>query len=350
MSDYIETTTYVDEFEELVNNKSLNISFVINYNISETINNSSSITRIDMTKVRIIVLSVQLINILLPNTILFLILLKSLLSKPQSRTFWFMFHLCIADLLVAIFTVLTQLLWFITKNFYGPNWLCKFVKWFQLMPLYLSSLLVMFMAMDRYIAVSWKISAQIVSSKKIVKFMVVMAWIISSLLALPQIYFFKMQPNHKLKDDCWVYFNPPWMKKAYILYYAAFAFFIPLIVLTVTFWMLFLKLKNYNRDPKPPKTHNKSVSFRLEELKNPSNGTSAVTLETTVSKQCSDMHVRCYTEVPSHESSEKFSQTLALAKIKTIHLSMTITIAFIVCHLPFILSKLYYVIYSNGCK
>ncbi|KAG8007745.1 Isotocin receptor [Nibea albiflora] len=45
--------------------------------------------------------------------------------------YYFMKHLSIADLVVAIFQVLPQLIWDITFRFYGPDLLCRLVKYLQ---------------------------------------------------------------------------------------------------------------------------------------------------------------------------------------------------------------------------
>ncbi|XP_063329921.1 isotocin receptor-like isoform X2 [Pelmatolapia mariae] len=46
-------------------------------------------------------------------------------KHSQSRMYYFMKHLSIADLVVAIFQVLPQLIWDITFRFYGPDLLCR---------------------------------------------------------------------------------------------------------------------------------------------------------------------------------------------------------------------------------
>ncbi|CAL8402418.1 unnamed protein product [Arctogadus glacialis] len=70
-------------------------------------------------------------------TVLFLVLLLAVVgnlcvllgihtSKHRaSRMYYFMKHLSIADLVVAFFQVLPQLIWDITFRFYGPDVLCR---------------------------------------------------------------------------------------------------------------------------------------------------------------------------------------------------------------------------------
>ncbi|KAK3706052.1 hypothetical protein RRG08_016672 [Elysia crispata] len=54
-------------------------------------------------------------------------------GKAGSRMHMFIFHLSIADLLVAIFNILPQLIWDITETFEGGDLLCRFVKFMQVL-------------------------------------------------------------------------------------------------------------------------------------------------------------------------------------------------------------------------
>lgn len=58
-------------------------------------------------------------------------------------------HLCLADLFVAFFNVLPQLIWDITFQFYGSDALCKFVKFTQVVGMYSSSYVLVTTAIDR---------------------------------------------------------------------------------------------------------------------------------------------------------------------------------------------------------
>ena len=59
------------------------------------------------------------------------LLVLRLRRQKLSRMQWFIAHLAIADLFVAFFNVLPQLMWDILRNFYGNDFLCKGVAYFQ---------------------------------------------------------------------------------------------------------------------------------------------------------------------------------------------------------------------------
>ncbi len=73
-------------------------------------------------------------SVLLPLAILgnmmVLIVLRRI-GRSRSRMHFFIFHLSIADLMVAFFNMLPQLIWEITVTFDAPDVLCRFVKYMQ---------------------------------------------------------------------------------------------------------------------------------------------------------------------------------------------------------------------------
>ena len=91
---------------------------------------------------------------------------------------------------------------FILKLTLGGDLLCRFVKYSQIMTLYLSTYILMFMAIDRYRAVcygqiQWK-------SLKVAKSFVLSSYIISFVLAIPQAVIFHEEEVAQGVTDCWV--------------------------------------------------------------------------------------------------------------------------------------------------
>lgn len=68
----------------------------------------------DLAKVEISVLSVILVSAVVSNTLVIIALMRQLRRKPSSRMYRLMFHLSVADLLVAVLHVFSQLMWEIT--------------------------------------------------------------------------------------------------------------------------------------------------------------------------------------------------------------------------------------------
>ncbi|KAL8212655.1 UNVERIFIED_CONTAM: hypothetical protein K2H54_054476 [Gekko kuhli] len=71
----------------------------------------------------------------------------------HSRMYFFMKHLSIADLAVAIFQVLPQLIWDITFRFYGPDYLCRLIKYLQVVGMFASTYMLLLMSLDRCLAI-----------------------------------------------------------------------------------------------------------------------------------------------------------------------------------------------------
>ncbi len=69
--------------------------------------------------------------------------------KKLSRMNMMIVHLSLADLFVAFCNVLPQLIWDITYRFYGGDFLCRFVKFVQVVAMYASSYVLVTTAIDR---------------------------------------------------------------------------------------------------------------------------------------------------------------------------------------------------------
>ena len=160
--------------------------------------------------------------------------------------YFFMLHLSLADFLVAIFNILPQLAWDITYRFRGGDLLCRFVKYTQIMTLYLSTFILMFMAVDRYRAVCistnlhWK-------SLKVAKGMVLCSWLMALLFALPQAIIFHEEEIQPGVHDCWVRFIEPWGAKAYVTWFVISIFGAPLLVIVVCYGVISRQIWIYSQ-------------------------------------------------------------------------------------------------------
>ena len=97
---------------------------------------------------KIWLLSFMALFILISN--LFIVLLILTKNGKISRMHFFLLHLCIADILTALFTLLPEVIWTLTvPEFHGGNIACKLVKFLQLLGPYLSSYTLCAVAWDR---------------------------------------------------------------------------------------------------------------------------------------------------------------------------------------------------------
>jgi hypothetical protein len=169
----------------------------------------------------------------------FLVLMGIYFRKEKmSRMYYFILHLAIADLTTAFFNVLTQLFWEMTHRFQGGAFMCKFVKYTQILGPYSSSYILVMTALDRYQAICYPLSNCSWTARRS-KFMLGTAWTLAILFCLPQIYIFNYQEiSHGAEVmvyDCWGTFAPDWGEKAYITWYCITIFIVPLIILVFAY-------------------------------------------------------------------------------------------------------------------
>ncbi|KAJ8258616.1 hypothetical protein COCON_G00176280 [Conger conger] len=93
-----------------------------------------------LAKVEIALLCIIFLSAGILNSGLVFVLWKR--REKLSRMHVFVFHLCLADLVVAFFQVCPQLLWDITDRFIGPDLLCRFVKYMQIVGMFASTYMI----------------------------------------------------------------------------------------------------------------------------------------------------------------------------------------------------------------
>ncbi|KAL8619247.1 hypothetical protein ACOMHN_050028 [Nucella lapillus] len=184
------------------------------------------------------------IEVAISGTILFLavagnsIVVVSLMVKrgKLSRMHLMMLHLSLADLSVAFFQVLPQMVWDITFRFQGGAFLCGAVKYLQLVTMYGSSYVLLSTAVDRYVAICRPFLSQKWTSTH-AHLLVLAAWSASLVFSLPQIFIFSLSDVSEGSGvyDCWASFHPPWTLKLYIAWNALSVFLAPSMTLAVLY-------------------------------------------------------------------------------------------------------------------
>ncbi|XP_078423716.1 vasopressin V2 receptor-like [Cetorhinus maximus] len=178
--------------------------------------------------VKIAVLSFIFVLATLGNSIFLCTLWQK--RKKNTRTRLFLFHLCSADLVVAFFQVLPQLLWEVTDKFMAPNAVCKAVKYLQIVGMFASTYLLVVMTLDRYQAICKPMIA--ITKTSLQRHLAVgMAWGFSLVFSLPQIFIFSRQEVQPQVFECWATFIKPWGRKSYITWITLVIFVIPAAVL-----------------------------------------------------------------------------------------------------------------------
>lgn len=179
-----------------------------------------------LAKVEIALLSVIFVSAAILNTGLMLVLWKQ--RKQMSRMRVFVFHLCLADLVVAFFQVCPQLMWDITDRFVGPDLVCRLVKYLQVLGMFSSTYMIVVMTIDRYQAIC---NPMVTFQRRRARLNipVCIAWGVSLLGSLPQVFIFSRVEVAPGVFDCWAIFIQPWGLKAYITWTTLVIFVFPII-------------------------------------------------------------------------------------------------------------------------
>lgn len=155
-----------------------------------------------LAKVEIALLCVIFVSAAILNTGLLLILWRE--RQQMSRMRVFVFHLCLADLVVAFFQVCPQRMWDITDRFVGPDLLCRLVKYLQVLGMFSSTYMIMVMTFDRYQAkCNPMVTFQGGHTRLNIPVSVCKAWAISFRGSLPHIFIFLCVQVAPVVFYCW---------------------------------------------------------------------------------------------------------------------------------------------------
>uniref|UniRef100_A0A3Q3XI93 G-protein coupled receptors family 1 profile domain-containing protein n=1 Tax=Mola mola TaxID=94237 RepID=A0A3Q3XI93_MOLML len=254
----------------------------------------------EVAKVEVTVLALVLLLALVGNLCVLLALRST--KHSQSRMYYFMKHLSVADLVVAIFQVLPQLIWDITFRFYGPDILCRLVKYLQVVGMFASTYMLVLMSVDRCLAICQPLRSL---HRRKDRFYVLLSWALSLLLSVPQIFIFSLREVGSAGSgvyDCWGDFVQPWGAKAYITWISLTIYIIPVAILSVCYGLISFKIWQ---------------NFKLKTRREQS-----VTLSPQTTKDNTLARV----------SSVKL---ISKAKITTVKMTFVIVVAYIVCWTPF---------------
>ncbi|KAM5281093.1 oxytocin receptor [Ctenodactylus gundi] len=157
----------------------------------------------------------------------------------HSRLFFFMKHLSIADLVVAVFQVLPQLLWDVTFRFHGPDLLCRLVKYLQVVGMFASTYLLLLMSLDRCLAVCRPLRSP---RRRTDRLAVLATWLGCLLASAPQVHIFSLREVADGVFDCWAVFIQPWGPKAYVTWITLSVYVVPVVVLAACYGLISFKI------------------------------------------------------------------------------------------------------------
>ncbi|XP_046399967.1 adipokinetic hormone/corazonin-related peptide receptor variant I-like [Ischnura elegans] len=101
-----------------------------------------------------------------------------------STVYTLILHLSVSDLFVTVFCIAGEAGWICTVEWTAGNLACKVFKFMQMFSLYLSTFVLVLIAVDRFIAVRYPMRS--LTAKRCNRYIGVV-WIISCLLSIPQV-------------------------------------------------------------------------------------------------------------------------------------------------------------------
>ncbi|XP_029357365.1 oxytocin receptor b [Echeneis naucrates] len=252
----------------------------------------------DVAKVEVTVLLLVLVLALTGN--MWVLWAVHTAKDSQSRMYYFMKHLSIADLVVAVLQVLPQLIWDITFRFYGPDFLCRLVKYLQVVGMFASTYMLVLMSIDRCLAICTPLRSV---HKRKDRLCVIGSWMLSLIFSTPQAYIFSKRDVGNGVYDCWGDFVKPWGAKAYITWMTLSIYILPVVILSICYGLICFKIwQNFNL--KTRREHFLALTSRASKVAPPLPYVSSVRL-------------------------------ISKAKIRTVKMTFVVVLAYIVCWTPF---------------
>ncbi|KAM3877726.1 oxytocin receptor b [Diretmus argenteus] len=274
-------------------------------NDSDTLNNTVNPLKRneEVAKVEVTVLVLVLLLAVAGNLCVLLAIHTT--KHSQSRMYYFMKHLSIADLVVAIFQVLPQLIWDITFRFYGPDLLCRLIKYLQVVGMFASTYMLVLMSIDRCLAICQPLRSL---HKRKDRFYVLASWMLSLIFSTPQVYIFSLREVGSGVFDCWGDFVQPWGAKAYVTWISLIIYIIPVAILSVCYGLISFKI-----------WQNFKLKTKRENCLSPSRASRGAAAFSRVSSV----------------------RLISKAKIRTVKMTFVIVLAYIVCWTPFFVVQMW---------
>ncbi|XP_055044835.2 vasopressin V2 receptor [Misgurnus anguillicaudatus] len=184
-----------------------------------------------LAQAEIAILGLVLALTTLGNGLVLWVLLRR--KKHHAPMHHFMVNLCVADLVVAFFQVLPQLVWDITERFQGPDALCRSVKYLQIVGMFASSYMIVAMTVDRHYAICCPLQAYRGGAPTRWNAPIMVAWGLALVLSLPQVFIFSRTEVVPGEFECWGHFAETWGLKAYVTWMTVAVFVLPALIITV---------------------------------------------------------------------------------------------------------------------
>uniref|UniRef100_A0A8C3SXR2 Gonadotropin-releasing hormone receptor n=1 Tax=Chelydra serpentina TaxID=8475 RepID=A0A8C3SXR2_CHESE len=211
-------------------------------------------------------------------------------------------NLAAADLLVTFVVMPLDAAWNITVQWYAGDLACRALMFLKLVAMYASAFITVVISLDRQAAILHPLSMG--DAKKKNKAMLCVAWALSVLLALPQMFVFhavsRSQPIYFIQCATVGSFQAHWQETLYNMFTFSCLFLLPLLIMVMCYSRILLEISAWGPSLFPPLVSSKEVHLR-----------------------------RSYNNIPR-------------ARMRTLKMSIVIVLTFILCWTPYYLLGLWY--------
>ncbi|KAI1731597.1 7 transmembrane receptor (rhodopsin family) domain-containing protein [Ditylenchus destructor] len=210
------------------------------------------------------------------NSVMFLILFRNQCVKRR-RVHSLLLHMTVAHLLVTLIYMPKEIIHNITVAWWGGDLLCRICKFFDVFGVALSAGILMCLSLDRFYSILFPL--YVINAKKSVMRMLSVAWTVSLISSLPQIYIFRTARHpcfswytQCVSADVIGLVSPKltfWFSVLNILQ----VYFIPLIVILVCYGSILISISLKTRTVNghlPASSWNKAVASYNNKNKAPS--------------------------------------------------------------------------------
>ncbi|KYO43235.1 neuropeptide S receptor [Alligator mississippiensis] len=225
-----------------------------------------------------------------------IVLFSTWKRKRKSRMTFFVTQLAITDSFTGLINIMTDIIWRFTGDFMAPDFVCRVIRYLQVVLLYASTYVLVSLSIDRYHAIVYPM--KFLQGERQAKILIVVAWSLSFLFSIPTLIIFGKRQLSNGEVQCWALWPDDSYWIPYMTVVAFLVYFIPLIIISVIY----------------------SIVIRTIWMKSKA--------QTVVMSNCSDGKF-C--------ASFTNRGLISKAKVKAVKYSIVIILAFVLCWSPYFL-------------
>uniref|UniRef100_A0A8D0GJX4 Neuropeptide S receptor n=1 Tax=Sphenodon punctatus TaxID=8508 RepID=A0A8D0GJX4_SPHPU len=165
-----------------------------------------------------------------------LVLISTWKRKRKSRMTFFVTQLAITDVFSGFINMMTDIIWRFTGDFMAPDFVCRVVRYLQVVLLYASTYVLVSLSIDRYHAIVYPM--KFFQGERQAKVLIVIAWSLSFLFSIPTLIIFGKRQLSNGEVQCWALWPDDSYWIPYMTVVAFLVYFIPLIIISIIYFIV----------------------------------------------------------------------------------------------------------------